>query len=520
MDRLSGKQIKSNIIKIGLWTVFGRALGLAKDCLLASFLGIGAQADAFLLAFRIPNMLRTTFAEGSIPGALIPISSILLTKDKKDRVRGLLTLTMASLAIIGFTLWTVVLIWPVEIVNLVASGLDGLRSSMTAQYLKIIFPFLIIISLCSAIGSVLQAANHFTIQAAGPPLLNIIWAISLVIAIKFKLSVEFICLSVLVAAFAKLVTRSIVLWHKELLPSIPTKENFVDFLLVIKRFIPLGFGIFLTLASTLAETQISSFLKIGQISLIHYSFRMFNVPLNTISIPISNVFLPQLSKIVDQNRSRLSFYLFETFKLIAWATVPLTILIIFNAKLLFGLILGSKSTAEQLLMGANLLKILCSALFFSVFNKILNDFFYALGDTKTPTMIWGASIIINIVGSFLSIFLFDFGSYGVLASATLSWMIATPIKLFFLSYKHDLKFRFSKTFKFIFKFSLKISIASLLTIICSHILTKNLNIDQSTNYLYLKKIFIIFLTFFVFYSLVWIPKKIRFFKNLKCYFLD
>lgn len=520
MNRLSGNQIKSNILKIGLWTCFGRALGLAKDCLLASFLGIGAQADAFLLAFRIPNMLRTTFAEGSIPGALIPITSILLAKNNKDRVRGLLTLTIVALTLIGFFLWALVLIWPVKIISLVASGLEPLRSSMTAQYLKIIFPFLIIISLCSAIGSVLQSANHFTIQAAGPPILNIIWAISLFVAIRFNLSVEFICFSILLAAFAKLATRSVVLWQKELLPTIPTKENFADFMLVIKRFIPLGLGIFLTLANTLLETQISSFLKIGQISLIHYCFRIYNVPLNTIAIPISNVFLPQISKIADQNRSRLKFYLFETFKLIAWATIPLTILIIFNANLIVELLLGSKSTPEQLCVAANLLKILCFGLFFAVFNKVLNDFFYALHDTKTPTIIWGFSIAVSAIGSLASVFIFDLGAYGILTSATVSWIISTPIKLLVLAIKHDLKIDLLKMTKFFASFAAKITIISLITLISSMLLKNILNIACGSNYLIAKKAFLIISSFLIFYRLIWITRKIRGFKNLKCYFLD
>lgn len=520
MNRLSGKQIKSNILMIGLWTCFGRILGLAKDMLLASFLGIGATTDAFLLAFRIPNMLRTTFAEGSIPGALIPTASILLSKGRKDRVQRLLAILVSVLALIGLILWVLVLIWPAKIINLVAAGLDPLRMGLTGQYLKILFPFLIIISLCSVIGSVLQAANHFTIQAAGPPILNVIWAASLILAIYFNLSVFFICLSVVFAAFAKLLTRSIVLWHKELLPKVPTRETLSDFLIVLKRFIPLGFGMFLTLANTIIETQTASFLQVGQISLIHYAFRIFNLPLNTIAIPITNVLLPQISKIADANSNRLSFYFLQTIKLVVWTTIPISILVIWNSNFIIQIILGAKSTPEQLTLASNLLKILCIGLFFSVFNRAMNSFFYALHDTKTPTIIWGFSILVNAIGNYLSVFVFNFGVYGIFISTVISWAIITPVKIFILKTKHNLQIPLIKIARFLAFFALNITCITVLTIIFIFFLDKLFLLNQVKTLFFIKKTLIMGLSFLIFYCLIWQARGRKTCTNLKCYFLD
>lgn len=517
---LSGSQIKRNILRVGLITCLGRIVGLAKDALLAAFLGVGAQADAFLLAFRIPNMLRTTFAEGSIPGALVPVSSKLLKNGEQNRVRGLLTLVMLCLAGIGLFLWGVVLMWPEKVVGLVASGLEPARLAMTANFLKIMFPFLIIVSLCAATGSVLHSANHFTIQAAGPPIFNLVWMSTIFLAITFSRSVEFVCLSVLIAGLCKLLVRWSFLKIRDLLPAAPTKQSFEDLFVVASKFAPLGLGIVFSMAKIMAETQLGSFLPVGQITLMHLAFRVFNLPLYAIATPISSTILPQVSKVSVANPKRVRFYLFESFKFVCWATIPVSILIILNSESIISVVASGRATPEQVKLGASFLSILAAGLFFEVFNKVLRNFFYAKGDTKIPTMVWGFSVAMTTFLSFIAVFAFDLGGRGILAATILSWVIETPLKLGFFAFRHGVNLPLTKSVKFLNLCFIKVFLSVLVWFVAEQLFRRFGSQGLLANHKVLVRVFPALMALAFFYFIILISKDFKTFKNSKSYFFD
>lgn len=517
---LSGKQIRKNIFRVAVITCLGRAIGLLKDTFLATFLGVGAQADAFFLAFRIPNMLRTTFAEGSIPGALVPVSSKLLRHGQGQRVRGLLSLVMASLFFVGLALWGIVLLWPERVVALVASGLEPARLAMAADFLKIMFPFLIIISMCTATGSILQSANHFTIQAAGPPVLNIVWMAALIVALHLKLPVKFMCFSVLFAGASKLIIRWSVLKNKHLLPGLPTKDTLKDLALVAARFAPLGLGIFFSMTKILVETQLGSFLPIGQITLMHLAFRVFNLPLYTISSPIASTILPQVSKVSATHPQRVTFYLFETLKLVAWSTIPVSVLIILGSNNIMSFVASSRATPEQIKIGAQLLAILASGLFFEVLNKVLRNVFYAKGDTKTPTAIWGLSVTVTSVFSIVAVFCFGWNAHGIMLSTVLAWVVEAVLKISVLALKHDVKLPKSCLSKFSITFAAQAFTAGAAVTV----LAKIFGLIFATSLIFSGRNILALVPFIMalvtFYILFWTLRKLKTFRSSRSYFFD
>jgi putative peptidoglycan lipid II flippase len=517
---LSAQQIKSNIFKIGLWTLLGRVIGLAKDVALASFLGVSAQADAFLLAFRIPNIFRATFAEGSIPGALVPITAQFLKQGQVVRARGLLTLVFIALLAAGLGLWGLLSIWPEQALQLMASGLDAERLHLCAQFLQILFPLLILFSLSSAVASVLQAANSFAINSAGPAIFNLGCILVVFIAIYFNLPVTMVCIGFLVAGFFKLLSRIIILGQKDLLPQMPDKQSYADFILVMRRFAPLAFGVGFTLLNAFAETQVASFLPVGQIALIHYVFRVFNLVLYTVALPIENILLPQVSKLVAQNLQRLNFYIFETYKLILIFALPASLLVFTLADAFCFLMLAPKANSLQLILAADILKLLCLGTFFNVFNRMLSKFFFALGDTKTPTLVWGFSILLSIVGSLLAVFVFGLQARAVIFLNVLSWGVAMPMKLFFLRERYLIALSAKKTVRFTLKFACQLLLPTLCLVVLQKCFSRLVLAHLMPSQLKLASLIFVLLGCGIFFGLIIFIRRINIGVIDKSYFLD
>lgn len=517
---LSAKEIKDSLFVIGSWTLFGRVIGLFKDFLLARFLGIGAQADAFLLAFRIPNIFRATFAEGSIPAALVPIVSQLFKQGQTKRVQQLLTLTCGTVGLVGLVVWGAILLWPKFVLLLLASGLDLERQMMCVRFLQILFPLLLLFSQGSLVTSVLQAANSFRINAAGPAIFNIISIGVLLLGIYFNLSIEFVCVGFLLAGVTKLASKFFVLGAHELLPTVPGDATGQDFVKVFHRFAPLSFGVIFSLLNACFETQTASFLPVGQISLLHYMFRTFNLVLYTVALPIENILLPQLSKL-DRNSMRdFNFYLQESCKLILILSFPATILAVFLADKITFLLLATNANAGQLILARDILIILCLGTFFNIFNRVLGKFFFALGDTKTPTLIWGFSIICNIVLCVIFLMIFKLQARAVICSTIISWTIAFVLKIFFLHKSYLVKLQSGNILVFLRKLLWQIVPAAVFLLIAKCWIWPFLSTQLLGDYLLVNNLIFIGFVWIIFAWLVVFVRRNTLCKFSKIYFID
>lgn len=169
-----GGLLRSSAV-VSVMTLLSRVLGMVRDMVVASYFGSGAAADAFFIAFKIPNFLRRLFAEGAFAQAFVPVLSeyrakrpLAEVKQLVDRTAGMLTLVLASLTVLG------VLAAP-YVVMIFAPGFhdDPAKMALAGELLRITFPYLLLISLTAFTSGVLNSYGYFAVPGFTPVLLNV-----------------------------------------------------------------------------------------------------------------------------------------------------------------------------------------------------------------------------------------------------------------------------------------------------------------------------------------------------------
>ena len=173
-------RLMTGFFTVGIWTLLSRVLGFVRDVMIAAYLGSGPVAEAFLVAFSLPNMFRRFFAEGAFNMAFVPMFSKRL--EAGDDPEGFAQDAFVGMALI-LTIFTVVgIIAMPGLVYLMASGFAGdERFDLAVEYGRLAFPYILFISLAALVSGVLNATGRFMAAAAAPVVLNIIFIIAVLI---------------------------------------------------------------------------------------------------------------------------------------------------------------------------------------------------------------------------------------------------------------------------------------------------------------------------------------------------
>ncbi|MFC1854637.1 murein biosynthesis integral membrane protein MurJ [Candidatus Dependentiae bacterium] len=449
------RSLMKNTVKVSLLYLISRIFGLFRDVLQAWFLGIGAQSDAFLIAFRIPNLFRQIFAEGALSSALVPYLTRMKHEGRADDVKGLLSLVMLIVGCVVLMLCVAIMLFPDRVIHMFAPGFSPEQNEYATKYILIMFPFIFLVFICAVLTAGLHSVNHFFTPALAPVLFNITLITFVVSAIKFKLPVEWICLGVLVSGFSKLFPRVIAFWHKGLSLGAVTLQSWKDLKAVSQRFFPCLAGVGIHQINVLLDTVVASFLPCGQVTMLHYAYRFMHAPLAVLGIATSITFLPYFSKIAIKKHGHLKFALVEVSKLLFFVATPITLFLCFHSKLLFKVLFSHKADVNQIYMAGNMLTILALSIFILSINRVIIKLFYALQDTKTPTWIISITTAMKIAGNIFSVAVYG-GVYGIVLSTVIFDAVATPAYLSALATKHDIKFDFSYFRQFLWKYFLQL----------------------------------------------------------------
>ena len=287
----------SSTTVFSFYTLISRVLGYFRDILIATFLGASIYADAYFVAFRLPNTFRRLFAEGVFNAAFIPSYSaentISKTEGKKfaDDVLNLLAIVLLGI------IFVVEIFTPV-IVYLIAPGFyeDTEKFNTAVELTRITFPFLFFVSLSSLFSGILNSNNKFAAAAAAPIILNIFLILSLFISYFFKFNFELnLSYAVTLAGVFQLIL-SIFFTKNYYKPSINFKikiNSKITFFL--KKLLPSIFSSGVTQINILVGTIIASF-EAGAVSYLYYADRIYQINLAIAGIAIGTVALPELSK--------------------------------------------------------------------------------------------------------------------------------------------------------------------------------------------------------------------------------
>jgi len=392
------------------YTLISRILGYLRDILIAAFLGASVYADAFFVAFRLPNTFRRLFAEGVFNAAFIPSYTEANLKSE-DESKKFADDVLNFLLIILLAIVFIAEIFTPALVYLIAPGFltDPLKFDLAVNLTRLTFPFLFFVSLSSFFSGILNSKNKFAAAAAAPIILNIILILSLFISYFFNLNFEFnLSFAVSIAGFIQLIFLVFVtkFYYK---PTINFKINLnprVKFF--FKKLLPSIFSSGVTQINILIGTIIASF-ESGAVSYLYYADRVYQINLAIAGIAIGTVALPVLSnKIKSGDQFEINNIQNKSLELSLLLSIPAAFGLLIASIEIINALFGYGSFKEgDILLTAKALYFFGLGIPAFSLVKILSNFFFARDNTKTPFYI---SIIIVVVNVFISLSFFD--SYG------------------------------------------------------------------------------------------------------------
>jgi putative peptidoglycan lipid II flippase len=377
---------------VGFFTFLSRVLGLARDMVLAFFFGTGMTMDAFVAAFRIPNLLRRLFAEGSLTIVFIPVFTEYLTNKTRKEAFDLarIVLTLLTLVLAGVTLMGVLFApWIVRI-QAWGFGDTGVKYDLTVFLTRITFPYIFLISLVALFMGVLNSLRHFSAPAAAPIFLNVgIIGAAYLISPHLTQPIVGVAIGVLIGGMLQ-VGLQIPWILKEGLKLIPRWR--LDHP-AVKRIgllmLPAIFGSAVYQLNTYMGTLFASFLVEGSVSWLYYADRLVQFPLGVFAIAISTAALPSLStQAARKDLEEFGDTLNHSLRLVFFIILPCMVgLIILGNPIIEVFFERGEFDAKSTLMTNQALFFYTLGLWAFSGTRIMVAAFYALQDTKTPVKV-------------------------------------------------------------------------------------------------------------------------------------
>ena len=455
---------------VSFYTFISRILGFIRDILIAKFLGSTVIADAFFVAFRIPNFFRRVLAEGAYSAALIPVFSGVVIDTKDDHeAADFVENTMSLLLFVTVILTFIFFFGMPYIIQILAPGFSNNKEAfdLAVHFGKIIFPYLIFISLVAHFASINNVHGKFVAGAFAPAILNISLILSLfILTPQLSTAGHALSYGVLIGGLFQFIYL-----YKAVLHFYRPRIRIPILNARLKKFLRLFFpgliGSGVIQLNIIIGTIIASFLPIGAISHIYYADRLNQLPLAIFGIAMGIVLLPTLSKAIKQNNS-------EEIQVTQNRSLEFSLLIslpsaaglyILSFPIIHILFERGAFLAEDTFYTSKVLSIFALGLPAYILIKILVTCFFAREDTKTPLYVSIVSVIVNIVLSILLIS--SMREMGIaLATAISAWINA--ILLFLILYKDNNLFLESK----LIHNSLKIVFATIILVIGCYFLNE------------------------------------------------
>ncbi len=431
------------------FTLISRILGYVRDILIAIFLGTSFFADAFFVAFRLPNTFRRLFAEGTFNAAFIPSYAGIIEKNKLEADNFAQNIFNLLFVILLFLVFLAEVFMP-QLIFLIAPGFykDPEKLNLVVDLSRITFPFLFFICLASFFGAILNSYNKFAAAAAAPIILNIILIGSLFFSRWLDLS-DVLILSYSVSLAGALQFLVLLFFVKKIFkPFVNFKIKINDYVKIFfKKLLPSIFASGVTQINILVGTIIASF-QAGAVSYLYYADRVYQINLAVAGIAIGTVMLPELSKhIKNNNHNEVINLQNRALELCLFLSIPAATALTLAPNEIITSLFGYGSFNSESIANTAI------ALFFFAIGvpafsiiKIFSNFFFARNDTKTPFYLSLLSVILNV---FISILFFNKIGFVIIPIATSisSWINV----IFYFYFIKKRKFHsFDKTF--IYKF--------------------------------------------------------------------
>ncbi len=412
----TGKLLKSTAA-FGSMTVVSRVTGVIRDIIFAQVMGSTYVADAFFVAFRIPNFFRRIFGEGAFSAAFVPVYTQQRISSPPDEVRKFVDIVSSRLTIVLVVLALVGVVFAPLVISALAPGFhaDAQKYQLTVDSLRITFPYVVFVCLVALSGAILNTHGQFAAPAATPILLNIaliasaLWLIGVTQNAAIALSIGvFVAGAVQLAFQIPFLARAKVIPRPRLYRGQSTDAH-AGAKEVYRLMLPSIFGASVAQVNLIINTFIASFLVTGSVSWLYYSDRLMEFPLGVFGVALGSVLLPRLSK-EHAKKNPLEFS-----RLLDWAlrwtlliSLPATVgLIVLSDYILGALFYHGAFTLRDVQMSSNALGAFSIGLIALIAVRVLSPGFFARNDTKTPVRAGVIAMVINAVLAVALVFPFQ-----------------------------------------------------------------------------------------------------------------
>lgn len=431
---MSGESAKSGLLRssavVSVMTLLSRVLGMVRDMVVAAYFGSSPAADAFFIAFKIPNFMRRLFAEGAFAQAFVPVlseyraqRSLAEVKQLVDRVAGTLGLTLTAITALG-------VVGSPYLIMLFAPGFRGdpEKLALAGDLLQITFPYLMLISLTAFCGGILNSYGRFAVPAFTPVLLNVCMIGSAVLLTPyFDQPIMALAWGVFIAGMAQLLFQLPFLVRIQLLPiPRPTRKD-EGVKRIMTLMLPALFGVSVSQINLLLDTVLASFLQSGSVSWLYYADRLSELPLGAFGIAIGTVILPSLSRQhAGGDPKAFSATIDWALRMVLLVGVPAALaLAILSEPLIASLFHYGKMTERDVVQAANALEAYSLGVLTFMLIKVLAPGFFSRQDLKTPVRIAVQCMVANMVLNLILIW--PLQHVGLALATSLSSMLNTGL---------------------------------------------------------------------------------------------
>ena len=415
---------------ISLATLVSRILGFVRDIIIARLFGVYIYAQAFVIAFRIPNLFRDLVAEGAANAAIVPVLSEYSLKRSKEEFWELANLLLNLLIVILSAISILGIIFSPVIVRLIAPGFmatpDKLQATINLN--RIIFPYILLIGLAAYAMAVLNSLKNFTVSAFAPCFLNI--AI-IICAMLFGENILGLATGVLLGGVLQLAVQIPILYKKGFRPKFDFCLHHPGVVQIRKLIVPRLVSTSIYQLNNFVDSVFGSLVAVvgdGGVAVLYFAYRLIQFPIGIFSNAIAQAILPTFStQVLDENHDQLKLTLSWGLRSVFFVMLPITaIFMVLATPLVARLFGGGKFDVNSANLTGNALFFYSIGLTAYGATKILQCCFFALKDTVTPTKIAGLALGLNIILNALLMFPLKIGGLALATS------ISGIISFFFL----------------------------------------------------------------------------------------
>lgn len=390
-----------SLIAMSTITIVSRILGFIRDTIIARTFGAGMMTDAFFIAFKLPNLLRRFFAEGAFYQVFLPILSEYRHHVSIEEVRvfiarvfGLLIVVLMIIVFFGLLIapWIIIVTAP-------GIGFVGEKFIITVKIFRIMFPYILLVSLTSFMGAILNVWNFFLVPIYTPIFLNISIIVFTVFtdSLYFKIPMIGLAWSVIIGGILQCIYY--VPFLKKINMLVIPKINFNDSKIfkICQEMGPAFIAVSGTQLSLIINTVLASFLQNGSISWIYYADRLIELPVGVFGVTLSTILLSYLSRAIHSRDNE------DYFNVMSWG-IKLCCILSFPSAVILGMLSKpliitifqyGKFSEFDVLMTQHSLIFYAIGLPGLILVKVLVSGFYAIRDFKTPIRI----VMITVVFS-------------------------------------------------------------------------------------------------------------------------